>query len=116
MTTFSTFTRRGFLAAGAASRAFIALHPFAARAASGQIHLRLIETTDIHVAVDPYDYYGDRPDDAQGLARTATLIEGIRAEAGNSMLIDNGDLIQGNPLGDYIALQKGLKDDVHPTF
>ena len=88
----------------------------AARAASGQIHLRLIETTDIHVAVDPYDYYGDRPDDAQGLARTATLIEGIRAEAGNSMLIDNGDLIQGNPLGDYIALQKGLKDDVHPTF
>ena len=62
-----------------------------------------METTDIHVNVLPYDYYADKPNDTMGLSRTATLIDAIRAEATNSMLIDNGDLLQGNPMGDYIA-------------
>ena len=64
-------TRRRVLAGAAAAGAVIALHPFAARAAPGQAHLRLIETTDIHVAVLPYDYYADRPNDTMGLSRTA---------------------------------------------
>ncbi|GHC62890.1 2',3'-cyclic-nucleotide 2'-phosphodiesterase [Limoniibacter endophyticus] len=52
-----------------------------------------------------------------GLARAASLIDTIRAEAGNSILVDNGDFLQGNPLGDYVALQKGMKDeDVHPII
>ena len=52
-----------------------------------------------------------------GLGRTAALINSIRAEATNSILIDNGDLIQGNPMGDYVAYERGFKDgDVHPTF
>jgi 2',3'-cyclic-nucleotide 2'-phosphodiesterase/3'-nucleotidase len=55
--------RRGFLAASAG---FIALHPFSARAQAGQAHLRIMETTDIHVHVFPYDYYGDRPVDTVG--------------------------------------------------
>jgi 2',3'-cyclic-nucleotide 2'-phosphodiesterase (5'-nucleotidase family) len=38
-----------------------------------------------------------------GLARTADLIAGIRAEATNAILLDNGDFLQGNPMGDYIA-------------
>lgn len=116
MTASSILTRRSFLAASAAAGSLIVLHPFAARAGAGEIHLRLIETTDLHVAIDPYDYYGDKPDDTQGLARTATLIDAIRAEAGNSILVDNGDLLQGNPLGDYAALEKAASDDVHPMF
>lgn len=111
-----TLSRRDFLITTAAASTLIAAHPFKARAAAGQVHLRLIETTDLHVAIDPYDYFGDKPDDTQGLARTATLIKGIRAEAGNSILLDNGDLIQGNPLGDYIALQKGVTQEAHPMF
>ncbi|WP_406871075.1 bifunctional 2',3'-cyclic-nucleotide 2'-phosphodiesterase/3'-nucleotidase [Thioclava sp. 'Guangxiensis'] len=109
----SGISRRFFLSASAATGAYL-VHPFKAEAAEGQIHLRIIETTDIHVALDPYDYYGDKPDDTQGLARTATLIEGLRDEAENTLLLDNGDLLQGNPLGDYIAHQKGVGDDVHP--
>ena len=115
MTLFSGLSRRGFLT-GTAATALLTLHPFKARAQAGQVHLRLIETTDLHVAINPYDYYGDKPDDTQGLARTATLIAGIRAEAGNSILLDNGDLIQGNPLGDYIALEKGVETEPHPMF
>ena len=42
--------------------------------------------------------------------------EALRAEAGNSMLLDNGDIIQGNPMGDYIAYEKGLEGNVHPII
>jgi len=93
-----------------------ALHPFAVRAQANQAHLRIMQTTDLHVAVFAYDYYGDAPNDTMGLARTASIIESIRAEAGNAMLVDNGDIIQGNPMGDYIAYEKGLEDNVHPII
>ncbi|APO67371.1 bifunctional 2',3'-cyclic nucleotide 2'-phosphodiesterase/3'-nucleotidase [Rhizobium gallicum] len=110
-------TRRSLLGGIAATSALVLLHPFTARAAANQAHLRLMETTDIHVNVFPYDYYADKPNDTMGLARTATIIDNIRAEAANSLLIDNGDLLQGNPMGDYIAYQHGMKDgDVHPVI
>ena len=32
------------------------------------------------------------------------------------MLLDNGDIIQGNPMGDYIAYEKGLEGNVHPII
>ncbi len=110
-------TRRSLLSGIAASSAFVMLHPFAARAAGNQAHLRIMETTDIHVHVFPYDYYADKPNDTLGLARTASLIDAVRAEAGNSMLVDNGDFLQGNPLGDYIAYERGMKaGDKHPVI
>ena len=101
----------------AAAGAFVMLHPFSARAQANQAHLRIMETTDIHVHVFPYDYYADKPNDTMGLARTASIIDAIRAEAANSMLVDNGDFLQGNPMGDYIAYERGMKDgDVHPII
>jgi 2',3'-cyclic-nucleotide 2'-phosphodiesterase/3'-nucleotidase len=110
-------SRRSLLSGIAATSALVLLHPFTARAAANQAHLRLMETTDIHVNVFPYDYYADKPNDTMGLARTATIIDSIRAEASNSLLIDNGDVLQGNPMGDYMAYQRGLKDgDVHPVI
>ncbi len=116
MTFFPSISRRSFLAGSASLGALAALHPFAVRAQSNQAHLRIMETTDLHVAVYPYDYFADAPNDTMGLARTASIIEAIRAEAGNSMLLDNGDIIQGNPMGDYIAYEKGLEDNVHPII
>jgi 2',3'-cyclic-nucleotide 2'-phosphodiesterase/3'-nucleotidase len=63
----------------------------------------------------PYDYYGDRPVDTMGLARTASMIDGFRKESTNSMLLDNGDFLQGNPMGDYMAYERGMSEgDVHP--
>ncbi|MCR8546749.1 bifunctional 2',3'-cyclic-nucleotide 2'-phosphodiesterase/3'-nucleotidase [Salipiger sp. P9] len=113
----SELTRRSFLAGTAAGSAVIALHPYSAHAASNQAHLRIMETTDLHVHVYPYDYYSDKPVDTVGLSRTASIIKGIRAEATNSMLLDNGDFLQGNPMGDYIAYERGMKDgDTHPVI
>ncbi|MGV8951471.1 MAG: bifunctional 2',3'-cyclic-nucleotide 2'-phosphodiesterase/3'-nucleotidase, partial [Cypionkella sp.] len=109
-----TLSRRGFVFGSAG---LIALHPFSLRAASGQAHLRIMETTDIHVNVFPYDYYADKPSDTVGLARTASLIDAIRAEATNALLIDNGDFLQGTPLGDYMAYEKGMDGNtVHPII
>lgn len=109
-------SRRSFLA-GAAATGLVVLHPFSARAQAKQAHLRIMETTDIHVNVLPYDYYADKPNDTMGLARTATLIDAVRKEATNAMLVDNGDFLQGNPMGDYIAYEKGMKEgDIHPVI
>ncbi|SHL69497.1 bifunctional 2',3'-cyclic-nucleotide 2'-phosphodiesterase/3'-nucleotidase [Roseibium suaedae] len=114
----STSLSRRTLLRGAAATGFAAfLHPYSLRAAEGTAHLRLMETTDLHVHVFPYDYYADKPIDTAGLARTASLIRAIRNEATNSVLVDNGDFLQGNPLGDYIAYERGMKDgDLHPVI
>lgn len=107
-------SRRGFIAG---STGLLVLHPFAARAQANQAHLRLIETTDLHVHVFPYDYYADKPVDTVGLARTASLIAAIRAEATNSILLDNGDFLQGNPMGDFIAYERGMAEgQMHPVI
>ncbi|WP_299505483.1 bifunctional 2',3'-cyclic-nucleotide 2'-phosphodiesterase/3'-nucleotidase [uncultured Roseobacter sp.] len=107
-------SRRSFIAGSAG---LLAVHPFSAHASAGQAHLRLMETTDLHVHVFPYDYYADKPRDTVGLARTASIIGDIRAEATNSLLLDNGDFLQGNPMGDYIAYERGMKEgDMHPVI
>lgn len=77
--------------------------------------LRIIATTDVHVHLMGYDYYADRPDPTLGLAHAATLIAAARSEVANSLLLDNGDFLQGNPMGDYVlgpGLQQGR---IHPA-
>ena len=80
------------------------------------IELRIIETTDIHANVMDYDYYKDSATQKIGLVRVATLVKQAQNEASNSVLVDNGDLIQGSPMGDYVA-DKGIADGyVHPVY
>jgi 2',3'-cyclic-nucleotide 2'-phosphodiesterase / 3'-nucleotidase len=112
-----SLSRRTFLSGATAAGALIMLHPFSARAAANQAHLRIMETTDLHVHVFPYDYYADRENHTMGVARTATIMDEIRAEATNTLLLDNGDFLQGNPMGDYYAYERGMQDgDVHPIM
>ncbi|NHM31863.1 bifunctional 2',3'-cyclic-nucleotide 2'-phosphodiesterase/3'-nucleotidase [Neobacillus terrae] len=81
------------------------------------VDLRLLETTDLHVSLANYNYYQSKEDNKVGLVKTATLIRQARKEASNSLLFDNGDNLQGNPLGDYIGKVKGLKTGaVHPVY
>lgn len=86
------------------------------RRAPTRLQLRLIGTSDLHANIFAYDYYRDRPDDAVGLAKTAALIRAARAEKDNVLLFDNGDIIQGTPLGDYVAAKGLRKDEVHPMI
>lgn len=82
-----------------------------------KVVLRVMETTDLHANIMNYNYYRGTADDSVGLVKTATLIEIARAEVKNSVLVDNGDLLQGSPLGDYVAKVKGLEEnEVHPIY
>lgn len=88
----------------------------AGSAHAATVDLRILETTDLHSNMMDFDYYKDAPGEKFGLVRTASLINAARNEVTNSVLVDNGDLIQGSPLGDYMA-SKGLKaDEVHPVY
>lgn len=79
------------------------------------LHLRVMETSDLHMNLLAYDYYRDQPSDAQGLSRVATLIQQARAEQPNHLLIDNGDLIQGSPMGDAVFRQAPARG-AHPAL
>ncbi|MNW25932.1 2',3'-cyclic-nucleotide 2'-phosphodiesterase/3'-nucleotidase precursor [compost metagenome] len=95
------------------------LPSWSASAAEGNatVKLRIMETTDLHVNMVNYDYYADKATDEYGFAKTASLIKAAREEAPNSLLFDNGDLIQGNPLGDYVAKVDPLKQgEIHPVY
>ena len=85
--------------------------------ADSTVSLRILETTDIHTHLVNYDYYRDGESDTVGLAKVATLLKAARGEAENVVFVDNGDLIQGNPLGDYMAKERGLeKGETHPVY
>ena len=80
------------------------------------VDLRIMETTDLHGNMMNFDYFKDQNIDTFGLTKTANLIHQARQEVKNSVLVDNGDLIQGSPMADY-ALNKGLnKGDIHPVY
>src|SRR5262247_3555639 len=94
-----------------------ALAWMSAQAQDAALRLRLLSTTDIHTHIVDYDYYRDQRDISLGLARTATLIRQARGEVRNALLFDSGDLIQGNPLGDFVAVEQRLQPgQVHPVF
>jgi 2',3'-cyclic-nucleotide 2'-phosphodiesterase/3'-nucleotidase len=73
--------------------------------------LAVLETTDLHSNVVGYDYYKLAPEPSHGLDRTATLIHQARKEFPNTLLLDNGDTIQGTALADYQAQVKRLGCD-----
>lgn len=63
----------------------------------------MLATSDLHLHLCPWDYFADRPAPGRGLAAAAARILALRRELPNCLLLDNGDLLQGNPLGDALA-------------
>ena len=65
------------------------------------IDLKFIETSDVHGSFFPYDFINRKPK-AGSLARVATYVNQLRSQHGeNVILLDNGDILQGQPLNYY---------------
>ncbi|HJU75367.1 MAG TPA: 5'-nucleotidase C-terminal domain-containing protein, partial [Gemmatimonadaceae bacterium] len=71
---------------------------------SDTVEIVIAATTDVHGRLRAWDYYTARADSLRGLSRAATIIDSIRqANSGRVVLVDAGDLLQGNPLTHFAA-------------
>lgn len=72
-------------------------------------------TTDVHGRLRGWDYYTNSADTARSLAALATVLDSVRtANDGRVVLVDAGDLLQGNPLT-FVAA-KVYPDTIHPVI
>lgn len=90
-------------------------HAQAAPAAGATTRLVIAATTDVHGRLRGWDYYEGRRDPTRSLAAAATIVDSIRATAPDRvLLVDAGDLLQGNPLTSVAARDGGARP--HPVI
>lgn len=81
-------------------------------------HITILHTNDTHSHIEPFDADHSRNPNRGGVARRATLVEQIRKENKNTLLLDAGDIFQGTPYFNYFGgelefkLMSMLKYDV----
>ena len=72
-------------------------------APSDTAHIVIVATTDVHGRVFGWDYVRDAAAPG-GLSRAATALETLRARyPGQVVLVDAGDLLQGNPFATFFG-------------
>lgn len=64
-------------------------------------HLTILHTNDVHSHIDPFPMSDPRNPNMGGVNRRAALIESIRQENQNVLLLDAGDIFQGTPYFNY---------------
>lgn len=80
--------------------------------------ITILHTNDVHSHIDAFGPEDGRNPNQGGVARRATLVEAIRKENPNTLLLDAGDIFQGTPYFNYYGgelefkLMSMLKYDV----
>ena len=93
----------GRWAAGAAALSALSCgSPVVLQTGGGTLDLVVAATTDVHGRARGWDYYTNTADTTRGLARVGTIIDSLRRAAVLPVVVDAGDIIQGNPLA-YVA-------------
>lgn len=64
-------------------------------------HLTILHTNDVHSYIDPFPANHPKNPNMGGVARRAALIQSIRQENPNVLLLDAGDIFQGTPYFNY---------------
>ena len=81
-------------------------------AAQDTAHVVVVATTDVHGRAMHWDYETDA-EAPWGLTRAATAVDSLRrAHPGQVVLVDGGDLLQGNTFATYFATVGPV--DPHP--
>ena len=75
------------------------------------VNVKIIETSDVHGAIFPYDLVNNRPSNSS-LAQVMTYLNEQRADTNQIVfLLDNGDILQGDPVVYYYNFEK--TDTIH---
>lgn len=95
--------RRTFLKNTAASTTFIGLGGISLSSFSSvdEKKITILHTNDVHSHIDPFPADHPRNPNMGGAARRASIIEQIRKEEKNVLLLDAGDIFQGTPYFNY---------------
>ena len=95
--------RRKFLKNTAASSAFLSLGGLSLSSFSTieSKHITILHTNDVHSYIDPFPSNHPKNPNAGGVAKRAAIIETIRKENKNVVLLDAGDIFQGTPYFNY---------------
>lgn len=94
--------RREFIEKTAASSALLSLGvSLSSFGTSKPKHLTVLHTNDVHSYIDPFPADHPRNANMGGVARRAALIEMVRKENPNVLLLDAGDIFQGTPYFNY---------------
>jgi 5'-nucleotidase len=91
--------RRDFIQKSTAATAFLTLGGLSLQsfASKNTKHITILHTNDVHSHIDPFPITDSRYPNMGGVARRATLVEAIRKENPNTLLLDAGDIFQGTP-------------------
>lgn len=102
--------RRDFIQKTAASSTFISLGLSLSSFNSAKSkHLTILHTNDVHSYIDPFPDNHPKYPKMGGVARRATLIDQIRKENQNVLLVDAGDIFQGTPYFNFYGGELELK-------
>ena len=94
--------RRDFIQQTAAASALIGLGGIGLSSfKSSSTKITILHTNDVHSHIDPFGPEDGRNPNKGGVARRASLIESIRKENPNTLLLDAGDIFQGTPYFNY---------------
>jgi len=90
--------RRNFITQTVATGAFIGLGGLSVSFTKNtKKQITILHTNDVHSHIDPLGPNDPKHPNLGGVARRATLIQQIRAENPNTLLLDAGDIFQGTP-------------------
>ena len=94
--------RRDFIEKTAASSALLSLGLSLSSFENKETkHLTILHTNDVHSYIDPFPANHPRNPNMGGVVRRAALIETIRKENPNVLLLEAGDIFQGTPYFNY---------------
>ena len=95
--------RREFIQNSAAATALVGIGGLGLQSFTTpkQKKITILHTNDVHSHIDPFGPDDGRNANKGGVARRATLVEAIRKENPNTLLLDAGDIFQGTPYFNY---------------